>query len=90
MEINKIRLFGIITLVAAIIISEIIANLPGKHETGLFGVSQIFAPILIGVISIVVFVLLSLLFKNKFFLWCVVIITSIYIIYVGLDLHYKF
>ena len=90
MEISKIRLYGILILVVSVVLSEIIANMPTENEAGLHGVSQLFAPILIGAISILIFIGVSFLIKSKFFLWLVVAIASIYIVYVGLDLHYKY
>ena len=89
-NIVKFRILGASLLGLSTLLSIIIANLPQKHEAGLFGVAQIFAPILIGAIAIVIFILLSLFVKNKLFLWAVIVVASIYIIYVGLDLHYKF
>ena len=87
---KKIRIIGAIIIVLATIISVILSNLPQKHETGLFGVAQIFAPLLIGAISLIVFIALSFLLKNKPSIWFVIISTSAYIIYVGLDLYFKF
>ena len=88
MKIKKIRYIGIISIVAVTAISEIIANIPQTRELGLAGVANLFAPLLVGFIGLIIFLIISFFVKNKSFLWISLFGISVYIIYVGIDLYF--
>ncbi len=87
---KKTRTIGIATILSVTVISEVIANLPQKYDPELYGVAQIFAPILVGLIGLVLFLITSFIIKKRILLYIVLGCITTYILYVGLDLHYHF
>ena len=87
----KVRLFGSLIVLLGTILSFIISNLPCKQEQGLYGVAQLFAPLLVGFLGVFVFLISTYITTNKIILNIILSGITSYVVYVGFDLScYKF
>ena len=86
----QIRLIGTFLIIFVTIVSYLIANQDQGFDTGLYGVAQIFIPILSGIISTIVFLVLTFIIKKKAPLYVVLILLIGLILYLGFDLVLTF
>ena len=80
-------LLGLTFLSVSTIISFLVANIPTGKDPGLGGLILWFWPPIVGVISIIVFLITCALTKSKKVRLVVSTILALYLIYVGLGLY---
>ena len=81
------KITGLAILSLATLVSFLIANIPTESDPGLGGLILWFWPPIVGVISILVFLISCALTKNKKIRFVVSALLALYLIYIGLGLY---
>ncbi|PIB35182.1 hypothetical protein BFP72_07120 [Reichenbachiella sp. 5M10] len=83
MSVIRIRKIGLLAILGATVIAEIIANLPESEDPGLYGVVQLYWPLINGAVVLCIFMLITFVLKRERVLMYVLYACVLYLIYVG-------
>lgn len=86
--IKHFRAIGVLWLLLAGFISYVLSTTVDMTRYGLGGLINYFLPIVLGVVTIMAFLLLSFMIRNMTSLKVVLVILCLYNVYVGFALHF--
>lgn len=86
-SLSRLRIWGLFIIIFSAVISETLANTVDTSHYELGALYNLFGPVVLGLITLIVYGLTLLLTKNELGIKIIIAISSLYNLYVGLALH---